>query len=293
MRCPQARCRQRGTRWEEGRGTALKIAHRTPSFPDAQDGVAVRPLDLIARNNQNQPSGPHAEEAPATRPFGNPEPERPRIVVPGGHTLHSPTWVQRPIISYAPAAAAPRTAVDEPVPTLAGRYQIESVAQHGTVSDTYYARHRVLGKNVVIEVLRPEHASDPEIAAQFLGEARAASLVLSPHLVDVLDFGKLADGGLYSILERLDGSSLAQVAGPEGRLPEDKIVAIARQIADGLGAAHAGGLYHGDLTMDQVLLVVRDGEADFVKLRGFGRMGIPTEPGGQPGSPAVRQQVVE
>ncbi|HEY3595868.1 MAG TPA: hypothetical protein VGL13_18415, partial [Polyangiaceae bacterium] len=147
--------------------------------------------------------------------------------------------------------------------------EIQSVVRRGTVADTYHARHRVLGKSVVIEVLRAEHASDADIAAQFLSEARASSLARSAHMVDVLDFGKLADGGLYSILERLDGVALSVAAHSDNAFPQDRILFVTRQIVEALAAAHAAGIYHGDLTMDQVLLVTRDGDADFVKIRGF------------------------
>ena len=212
------------------------------------------------------------EETPSTQDFGGSTPGGMPIQL-GNATLGSAAWVRHPIISYAPH---PPSAHDNG-PTLGGRYEIESVPRHGTVADTYFARHRVLGKSVIIEVLRPEHANDPDIAAQFLGEARAASLARSPHLVDVLDFGRLADGGLYSILERLDGISLSSASAQGPQFSQERMLHVVRQIVEGLNAAHVVGLYHGDLSIDQVLLVTRDGRPDFVKLRGFNHAGSALE----------------
>lgn len=226
--------------------------------------------DSTASGKENQPASD--DDAPPTQDFGDSPPGGMPIHL-GNATLGSAAWVRRPVISYAPRPPS----ADDSGPTLGGRYEIESVPRQGTVADTYFARHRVLGKSVVIEVLRPEHANDPDIAAQFLGEARASSLARSPHLVDVLDFGRLADGGLYSILERLDGVSLSSAAAQGPEFSQERMLRVARQVVEGLNAAHVAGLYHGDLTIDQVLLVTRDGEPDFVKLRGFNHAGSALE----------------
>jgi serine/threonine-protein kinase len=245
----------------------LKIeAHGTVILDGRKTGVPVHRPDSIASGNEDQPA--REDDPPSTQDFGG-SPAGGMPIPLGNATLGSAAWVRRPIISYAPRPPAP----DENGPTLGGRYEIESVARHGTVADTYFARHRVLGKSVVIEVLRPEHANDPDIAGQFLGEARASSLARSPHLVDVLDFGKLGDGGLYSILERLDGVSLSSAAVQGSPFSQDRMLHVVGQVVEGLNAAHAAGLYHGDLAIDQVLLVTRDGEPDFVKLRGFNHAG--------------------
>ena len=85
----------------------------------------------------------------------------------------------------------------------------------------------------------------------------------------MLDFGRLADGGLYAIHERLDGVSLSSASAQGPGFSQERMLHVVRQIVEGLSGAHDAGVYHGDLSIDQVLLVTHEGRRDFVKLRGF------------------------
>jgi len=90
---------------------------------------------------------------------------------------------------------------------------------------------------------------------RFFNEARAANTIQHPGIVEVLDFGRLASGASYIVMELLDGESLAARIGRGGRLAPEAAVGIAVQAASALGAAHAKGIVHRDLKPDNLFVV--------------------------------------
>lgn len=153
-----------------------------------------------------------------------------------------------------------------------GRYQIESVIAQGGMGVVYFARHRLIDKPVALKILRPELVHNREITARFLIEAQAASAIGSEHIVDITDYGELPDGATYIVMEYLDGYSLNQRIRrcPNGLLPLPTLLAIAREIAEGLQRAHDANIVHRDLKPDNVLLIRKGKHEDFVKILDFG-----------------------
>ncbi|MCC6272528.1 MAG: serine/threonine protein kinase [Deltaproteobacteria bacterium] len=151
-----------------------------------------------------------------------------------------------------------------------GRYRVESQLGIGGMGKVYLATHEVLGKKFAVKVLREDIAADPEATARFLTEAQAASRIGSPHIVNVSDFGRMPDGSTYYAMEYLDGHPLTKLVRDGAPIPVPRLINIARQLAEGLFAAHRQGIVHRDLKPDNIFLVKHGSERDFVKILDFG-----------------------
>jgi len=176
-----------------------------------------------------------------------------------------------PPADIAPPAERPAGSKDPYIgTTFDHRYKIQKLLGEGGMGFVYLARHKVIDKKVAVKVLRVEMAKDREILDRFLQEAKAASSIGNPHIIDISDFGDLPDGSTYFVMEYLDGKSLGNLVDSTNQLSVERICHIARQMADGLAAAHERGIIHRDLKPDNIFLIQRGSDQDFVKILDFG-----------------------
>ena len=153
--------------------------------------------------------------------------------------------------------------------TLSDRYRIDAVLGTGGMGAVYQAEHLLMHKRVAIKVLHPEMTRMPEVVARFEREAMAAAHIEHPNVAAATDFGKLADGSFFLVLEFVEGKSLRDEI-EKGPLSPERAVHITRQVLMALTRAHGLGIVHRDLKPENVMLVERDGDPDFVKVLDFG-----------------------
>ncbi|HEY5090431.1 MAG TPA: serine/threonine-protein kinase, partial [Polyangia bacterium] len=150
------------------------------------------------------------------------------------------------------------------------RYKVLRKIGEGGMGTVYAGEHVEIGKGVAIKILHPAYSTQSDLVERFRREARAASRIGHPNIIDVTDFGSTEDGCAYFVMEHLDGIDLADVLSHERRLAPGRCCQIAIQICRALSAAHAAGVIHRDLKPENIFLVARDGQADFVKVLDFG-----------------------
>jgi len=141
----------------------------------------------------------------------------------------------------------------------------------------YRAIHTVLEKPVAVKVLREELAGRRETVEQFLVEAKAASRIRHPNIVDVTDFGVTQEGLVFLVMEYLEGESLQMRLRHMGRLTVFEAVGIVNQIARALAAAHEEQVVHRDLKPENVFLEKRKGRRRIVEREPSGAFSVRNE----------------
>jgi serine/threonine-protein kinase len=139
--------------------------------------------------------------------------------------------------------------------TTIGTYRIVRQIGEGGMGAVYLAEHQLLGRKAAIKILLPELSSDDKIVRRFFNEARAATEIADPGIVQVFDFGFHTSGSAYIVMELLDGEPLDQRLKRIGHLTLLDGLRIARQMASSLAAAHAKGIVHRDLKPENIFLI--------------------------------------
>src|SRR5512145_970832 len=95
-------------------------------------------------------------------------------------------------------------------PVVDSKYQLVRTVGEGAMGMVYVARHLRLGKHFALKLLRPDLLGSAEMTLRFEQEARAASAMGHPHIVEVTDLGQTSEGFLYLVMEMLTGKTLAE-----------------------------------------------------------------------------------
>jgi serine/threonine-protein kinase len=158
----------------------------------------------------------------------------------------------------------------------------------------YLGVHPLIGKKVAIKVLHAEFADKADVVHRFFQEARAVSQLRHPHIVELIDFGKIEGnyGSLhYCVMELLEGEVLRDRL-KRGPIPEQEAAIICNQIADAVAAAHRQQIIHRDLKPENIFLVgprrdtVKILDFGIAKLTGQGQASMQTQAGTLLGTPS-------
>jgi hypothetical protein len=148
--------------------------------------------------------------------------------------------------------------------TRLGPYEILSVIGAGGMGEVYKARDTRLNRNVAVKILPASLAGETDRLRRFTLEAQSASSLNHPNILAIYDIGT-HEGSLYIVSELLEGETLGGRL-KNGKLGVGKSVDYARQIANGLAAAHAKDITHRDIKPENIF-ITGDGQA---KILDFG-----------------------
>lgn len=156
---------------------------------------------------------------------------------------------------------------------LAEKYEVGQLVRRGEIDDIYRGRHIYMDRPVTLRIVPKALAVDDQVVRRFFDEAKAASRIEHPNVLNVIDFGSASNNIVYAVYEGEDGETLAGVLRESGKLAGHAAVDITRQTASGLIAVHEHGLVHGNLTPENVLVSRDADESLHVKIFGIGSDG--------------------
>ncbi len=162
-----------------------------------------------------------------------------------------------------------------------GRYRLQAPIGKGGMGEVWLAWDLSLHRNVALKLLRLGAASSAHAVQRFEREARAASRLRGPHVVQIYDFGASEDGLYYLAMEYLTGMDLASLVEQFGPVPPARAIHFVRQACRALEEAHAAGIIHRDMKPHNLFVTRHDGDPDFIKLLDFGivRLNAPEQGG--------------
>jgi serine/threonine-protein kinase len=149
--------------------------------------------------------------------------------------------------------------------TQFGPYRLLRLIGKGGMGEVYEAEDTVKDRVVALKLLPEGVSHDPVFRKRLQREAHSAGRLQEPHVVPIHDYGEI-DGVLYVDMRMINGSDLRKILKNFGPMTPARAVAIVRQIASALDAAHEGGVMHRDVKPENVL-INRD---DFAYLVDFG-----------------------
>jgi len=158
--------------------------------------------------------------------------------------------------------------------TLCNKWTLEKLLGVGGMAAVYVARHKI-GRREAIKILHRDVANSPDLRARFEAEAHAVNRFRHPGAVEIRDTDVSDDGSPFLVMELLEGEALSERVRRLGDLPVGELLAYMDELLDVLAAAHAQGIIHRDIKLDN-LFIQNDGH---LKVLDFGiarfRNGLP------------------
>jgi len=210
-------------------------------------------------------AGKNPAPAPTPKPGSN-------AARPGTGAVKPVTGSAKPVSGPAQPGTAAHPRVSGPLTgRKIGPYRVTDQIGKGGMGVVYRAHDTALDRTVAIKILPTHLSGDEEFVKRFVREARSAARLDHPNIVQVFQAGRMvAEGGgpgpCFIAMQYFDGRPLSELISAEGRLDPPQALEIARQVAEGLVAAHAAGIVHRDIKSSNILV----GDGDKVKVTDFG-----------------------
>jgi eukaryotic-like serine/threonine-protein kinase len=136
---------------------------------------------------------------------------------------------------------------------IAARYRLDRLLGEGGMGEVWAVTHLVTGKRLALKALKAHRAARQDSVKRFFREARAATVVGHPNVVQVHDVF-LHDGIPVMVLDLLEGESLGDKLEREGKLSLAELSALMVPVLSAIGTAHARGIVHRDLKPENIFL---------------------------------------
>ncbi len=150
------------------------------------------------------------------------------------------------------------------------RYRVLGRIGRGGMADVFEVEHVALGRHLAMKVLRQRASENDRLVRRFRREAMAASRLETEHVVRIVDYGLLAEGFPYFVMDLLRGQNLRSLLAAESRLASTRVANLAIDVCLGLHRAHAAGLVHRDLKPENLWLSQGDDGREICILLDFG-----------------------
>jgi hypothetical protein len=191
--------------------------------------------------------------------------------------MPSPPATDEPVDSSGPtvarAGSGPRGVSTDPLfkagDRVAENIELVSLLGVGGMGDVWLANHLGLDTKVAVKFMSAALAQDGALTERFAREAKLASRIRSPHVVQIFDFATTSEGTPYIVMELIDGETLEARIRRESRLGIEDTSRIVVQLCRALSKAHEIGIIHRDMKPENVLLGEEEGEL-FVRILDFG-----------------------
>src|SRR5277367_3789259 len=151
------------------------------------------------------------------------------------------------------ASTVSETRRDSRVGSRFGPYRLLRMLGRGGMGEVYEAEDTRKGRVVALKLISGQFSADPMFRARMQREADAAGRLTEPHVVPIHDYGEI-DGQLYLDMRLIEGTDLSTMLKRSGPVSPPRAVAVIRQVASALDAAHASGVTHRDVKPENILI---------------------------------------
>jgi serine/threonine protein kinase len=154
----------------------------------------------------------------------------------------------------ARAFACARWSVLKAGDVIASKYRLVNRIGQGGMGSVWHVSNLQTGRDFAIKFLHAGVAQSEDSRGRFLQEARASARINHPNAIDIFDVGETEDGGLYLVMELLDGMSLGDALRSEPPFNARELLIVLSEACTALHAAHAAGVVHRDLKPPNIFL---------------------------------------